>query len=182
MNNPTHPVSKAICPVIAGACRHRDVLKFDEVHNDSGARLSITPHRADFPVLLGKKKRQFLAFNMLFESASLRRGECGKLRLNEGTVGQPEFERFNFNPGFDVHGTRELLETLLAMLFDKPPTMKIDRGSDPEKLFVNLWFGNDDPYNTMIAQALNDAFYPYGYRQGIRLRINAHLPNGSAKE
>lgn len=168
---PSHPITQALLPLIAGICFYKDVLEISD--NDSGGRLSIfiVPHMADYPVLSGSGGRQIRALRYIVRVAAERIGITdSEVHLDESYIGEREPSRpFQTDPKFDERAAMDILHGLMRILWPKRKStdLRIDRR---EKL--HFYIEPIEPEDVTVISALGDLFYCYGMRNGKKIEIH----------
>lgn len=173
MNGYLHPITRAFSSLIFGICRHPEDCTISEVMNLNGMSLStmrVSAHMADMPVLVGKAGRQVRAFSYLVGQAASNGGVEAKFNLVDSHIGASEpTVPFAYNRFFDLTTFREILDGLLAAVFEKIPEVHIIEREDPrEGLKVLLETEKRDVH---LVAPLADVIYPYGIRKGMKLDL-----------
>ena len=169
-----HLVTRTILPVLLGMCSEPDKLVVTETEDPKREYqkiIVIKPSRTDAGVLYGGASRQILAIQHVFATAFARCGIKAKAKIEQSYEGEKNpLPRYRFNPEFErTSNFTHVFAKVLNAVFDKPPLIErkevMDRDSGDPCLVV-IVHGD-----AAEVSALADMFYPFGIRQGMKLKI-----------
>lgn len=159
----------AISALIRGICYHESDLRIRENVTDELVDMTFLPHMADLPLLIGKEGRQCKAIRFLCEAIGKTQGVTVKIEFEESYVGQNDpWRPFVPNPEFKRSTFSEVFDPICYLLFRQIPEYHIL--SNLDRLTVRL---EALPEDTDVVRALSDAFYPFGFRNGRKIRIRS---------
>lgn len=171
-NSYTHPITRALQPVLHGICREKGKLDVSETLYRDGLAIKATAALDDYRILVGKGGRTVNALQRLMRRA----GERAKLRESVFALATSETgngngsHEFVFNPDFNDVKFSKLLKDVCAVV-------GIDTGNaqiqlDPDKkvrVFVQA-------RNLTEQEMLSDIgliFFSLGYSMGRRVDVKA---------
>lgn len=161
-----HPIANCLKPLIHGMCRHPVDIE-DQTHG-----FTIIPHRADFRIVCGKRGRTIKALQAIASAAALRDGLWFDVKLEEGE-GEPEPDSpFVQNIEFDVFGAERRIKEIAEMcglLVDVITTVRVN-----DRMDVSIRVRT--AAQEAILTAINDIFYPWGFRNGMIIKVKAVKP------
>lgn len=156
----------AIFALIQSICYHPNDLKASEKVSNGRVEIEFHPHMGDIPILIGREGRQYKAIRYLAESIGRLHHQDVSIEIEESYVGKQERREFVEDPKFSVEPLLDVLLHVARAALGFVPKYEVI--ANPEKVTVAL----DLPVaHNGIVVALADAFYPYGYRHGRKVRI-----------
>lgn len=169
-----HLVTQTLLPVLKGMCYEPELLSVSEVPDPQGnfeKLVIIVPSATDAGILNGAGKRQSTAIRNVFDAAFRRSGIKAEARIHDGGGTKRRLGNFSPNPNFERDtGFNRLLASVLNITFEQPP--RIIRNSE------ELDHATGFPCQVIVIEgepviisAIADMFYPFGIRQGKKLKI-----------
>lgn len=163
----THPISRALLPIVRGMCYHPEDLAIKESRGNSVLEIQFFAHKADMPILIGKAGRQAAAFRKFGLEAGKRSRERVDISFFESGIGEPEpNHEFIFNPLFSKAELDELLDPLIKLAFGRTIhcEFEIEGGIFKVKMEV-------EEAEVLLAKAIGDMIFPLGKTQGRRIEV-----------
>ena len=169
------PLFELLSNLIESCCAHPQQLRiFTETVNGT-AVLTVLPHTADYPKLVGRHGRQVNAFKYLVQQAAGTLGASLDFVLKESFLGEREpSDPFIFNPDFDVAEFERLLQSLADLCAGEPVPVAIKEHH--EILHVTATVPRGHRHETLL-QALDAVCYAYCYKNGRKLQLKPHYLN-----
>jgi predicted RNA-binding protein YlqC (UPF0109 family) len=164
--------------LIKGICRHPDdcLVRWEE----SPERISmfVEPHKADMRLLIGAGGRTVRALKYLFELAAASEPcRTGELLVEQGFRGEVEpHGEFVQNPEFDVDEFMDFFSDFVILTLRDRTAYCYERKNDLLEIYVTV-----DAEDEATVHALSDAFYPWGYRHGITIKVKVSKPKPAGK-
>jgi len=160
------PFFDLLAEIIAGFCAYKDDLKI----YDNGGILTVLPHAADHPKLIGGQGRQVNAFKFAVQQFAQHHGLTLGFAVQESFIGQREDRRpFVFNPNFDKEKADALISQLASFLFNQKVELRSECAGSSWLVTLKT------PEDVAVYDAINRIFYPYGQANGRRLQLK-HEP------
>lgn len=158
-----HPVTKTFARLLKGLMRDPQSSLTAKFNGDT-LHLYAKAQRGDYPVLSGAKGRCVEALEFLAEAAG------AKFHLLESFSGDPaEHRPFEQNPTFDLEAAVKLVGDFCSLLFPHPLAYPLEYERKNDLAIIRLpATGVDDE---ILIRALDNVFYPYGFAQGMILKI-----------
>lgn len=175
-----HLVTRTIIPLVKGMCHKPEELRVRQVNSsdpDFDITILLDPLVCDVGVINGKASRTLNGLRGIVGTAFKRHGIRATVRIEEtyrGEIGRAP--AFAPNPAFERDsGFTKLFAQILNIMFEVVPPLcrtdgLVDRndGSEYTRIIVNA--------HPSHVSAIADAFYPFGIRQGRKLKIVTPKP------
>lgn len=165
-----HPLTNALAHVIQETVYHVEELRIREFDSQQGLVISVIPHTADHPILVGSAGRQINAYRHLAKRAEgvyLRKIE---IKLTESYIGEREPRReFEPNSAFDSDKIRTIITEILMVTLERPLDITIEKDGNRFNAILETE-ENDLPMRSLV-RAIGDVLWPWAFRHGIRLWV-----------
>ncbi len=175
------PLFEVLTEIIEGIChRHLDDLRIDIDDLRGVHTMTVIPHAADYPRLVGKHGGQINAMLYLVNKASVRTGRRIALALKEGFVGDREpLEAFCYNPAFDVIAFMDRLARLSNAVSGDSRIFTLTQSGDTMVVTTPCDRSNGD--ETFLS-AIEAVLKPYCFGSGRKLQLKPHFINHQPPE
>jgi predicted RNA-binding protein YlqC (UPF0109 family) len=165
------PLFDTLTEIVTEICQYPEALRVFTEDLDGKHILTVMPHTADHPKLVGHHGRQINAFKHLAETAGIRLGERMLFQLKDSFVGQRDPDSdFVYNPRFDVVKFHRLLAALFEQVTGR--TLPFTVQDQKEALRVSVSHPRGDSVETVV-HAISAILFAYCRRHGRRLQMRS---------
>lgn len=171
-----HLVTRTILPLLRGMCHKPDELKVTEANCNDGEHsliVLIDPATCDVGVLNGKAGRTLNGIRGVIAAGFKRFGVNATARIEESYRGELRCGPPINTPDFDKSGFDGIFAQVINIVFPVVPNILrtddlIDRKDG--KTYTRIVIAG----HPSLVNSVADAFYPFGIRQGRKLKIVTH--------
>lgn len=158
------PISNTIHQLVTGICSHPDKLGVVEKRANGEIKLTYSPYGSDLRVLIGKGGRTINGLKYVFREMGKAERQKAELFISQTYRGRANAGRsFKYDAAFTADMLGTVLNPILINLFGVAQWELKEEGDKMVLIF------DVEPADSTLIQALNDAFYPYGFRNGRKL-------------
>lgn len=153
--------------IIRGTCYYPDDLKVRRDDNGQSVLLEYLPNMADMGLIVGKNGKQKAAYDFVAKAISQNMDTPLMLQFSNSYVGHSEpWRPYQQSPYFDRKRFIDLAVKLAAMIMATVPDYSMETRGDTLILRLDMPANDED-----VCHAISDVFYPYGIRNGQKVRI-----------
>lgn len=170
------PLFAVLTEIIEAVCRdHLEDTRIYPERVDGVETLTVIPHMADYPKLIGKSGAQVKALNYLVQHAARRLGVRLRVNIEESFIGSREpIEPFAYDPKFDVEAFKDVLTRLTNVVAGN--TIKFDV-IERDAMIVCRYLCERSSENEAVGSAISSVLRPYCFRLGRSLYIKPQFIN-----
>lgn len=167
-NLTTDDAAEAFIRLVKGICHNKDDLKIERTVNSTFAKVSFMVHQADMPLLVGRGGRQARAIRFLAEEASRKTRFTIIVEILESYQGaampKRDFVAADLPANYCLQAVQDIADLVLGR---RVAIECIDEPLD-HRTRVEI---DATPEEGGIVAAMCDAFWPFGYSQGRKIRV-----------